>query len=58
MVEAYSPLARGAEEFMGNKNLKTMSETYHKSIAQISLRYLMQKGMVILPKSKTESRIK
>ncbi len=58
MIEAYSPLARGFEEFMTNKELVELSKKYKKSIAQISLRYLMQKGMVILPKSKTESRIK
>ena len=58
MIEAYSPLARGFDEFMTNKELGELSKKYKKSIAQISLRYLMQKGMVILPKSKTENRIK
>jgi 2,5-diketo-D-gluconate reductase A len=45
-------LARGFEEFMNNKDLKKIGQKYNKSIAQISLRYLMQKGMIILPKSK------
>ena len=43
---------------MTNKELKKISQKYKKSIAQISLRYLMQKGMIVLPKSKTEHRIK
>lgn len=35
-----------------------LSKKYNKTVAQVSLRYLIQEKMVVLPKSKTESRIK
>ena len=38
--------------------MKKISEKYNKSIAQISLRWCLQNNFIILPKSKTESRIK
>ena len=34
-----------------------MSEKYQKSIAQIILRWHIQKGFVVIPKTKTEQRI-
>ena len=34
-----------------------MSEKYQKSIAQIILRWHIQKGLVVIPKTKTEQRI-
>lgn len=35
-----------------------IAKKYEKSIAQISLRWCLQHGFIILPKSKTEERIK
>lgn len=35
-----------------------ISEKHKKTIAQISLRWCLQNNFIILPKSKTESRIK
>ena len=56
LVEAWGPLARG--KIMDVESVQQMSEKYHKSIAQISLRWIMQKGILPLPKSVTPSRIK
>ena len=35
-----------------------IAEKHGKTIAQISLRWSLQNGFIVLPKSKTESRIK
>lgn len=56
-VEAYSPLAHaraGAEEPL----LQELAQKYGKSFAQIMLRWLVQKDLVVLPKSVTPSRVK
>ena len=49
LVEGYSPLATGA--ILNNKALADIAEKYGKSVAQISVRYVLQKGALPLPKS-------
>lgn len=55
LIEAYSPLGTG--KMMGNPQLAQIAEKYHKSVAQICLRWELQNGVVPLPKSVTPSRI-
>lgn len=56
VVEAYSPLAHG--KALHEPFLNELAKKYGKSPAQIMLRWCVQKGLVILPKSVTPSRIK
>lgn len=56
VVEGYSPLGTGA--IFANEFMKSLSEKYKRSIAQICIRWSLQSGCVPLPKSVTESRIK
>lgn len=49
--EAWSPLGQAAETIMGNKVLATLAQQYHKTPAQISLRFLIQEGVVVIPKA-------
>lgn len=56
LIEAYSPLATG--ELLTNGTLDTVAAKYEKTIAQICLRYCLQKGVLPLPKSTHEKRIK
>ncbi len=49
LVEAYSPLATG--EILGNPALRTMAGKYGKTVAQISIRYCLQRDTLPLPKS-------
>ncbi len=56
VVEGYSPLGTGA--IFSNEFMKSLSEKYKRSIAQICIRWSLQSGCVPLPKSVTESRIK
>lgn len=55
VVEAYSPLGRTT--ILENEELKNLALKYHKTTSQISLRYILQKGIIPLPKSVTPSRI-
>ncbi|MDR1781429.1 MAG: aldo/keto reductase [Bacilli bacterium] len=54
-IEAYSPFARG--DLFDNEELMAIANSYHKSIAQVILRWCYQKEWVSLPKSVTPERI-
>lgn len=56
VTEAWSPLASG--ELLDNATLRTIADKHGKSIAQILIRWHLQLGNVVLPKSVTPSRIK
>ncbi|KAK4626379.1 hypothetical protein CLAFUW4_04812 [Fulvia fulva] len=55
VLEAYSPLARATRN--DDALLKPLTKKYNKTPSQILLRWGLQKGFVILPKSVTHSRI-
>jgi len=55
LVEAYSPLATG--RILGDKNLEDIASKYNKSVAQLSIRWSYQNGLLPLPKTITDSRI-
>ena len=56
LFEAYSPIAHGEASRLDLVN--ELAEKYGKSFAQICLRYLIQLGMVVLPKSSSEAHLK
>lgn len=56
VVQAYCPLTRG-ERFQ-NTTLLKIAEVHSKSVAQVLIRWSLQKGFVPLPKSDKEQRIK
>lgn len=49
LVEAYSPIAHG--EALKNSMIASMAEKYHVSAAQLCIRYVMELGMIALPKT-------
>lgn len=53
--EAWSPLGRGA--VLKDPIIKIIAEQHGKSIAQVIIRWHLQKGNVVIPKSSTPSRI-
>lgn len=55
VLEAWSPLGSGA--CLNDPTIGKLAQKYHKSNAQIILRWLLQKGIVVLPKSVHENRI-
>jgi diketogulonate reductase-like aldo/keto reductase len=56
VMEAYSPLTRGKR--LGDEKLTTIAKKYDKSPAQVLLRWCVQKGIVTIPKSTHEKRVK
>ena len=55
LLEAYSPL--GVGRIFDVPEMKKLAEKYNKSIAQISIRWSLQRGYLPLPKSVTPERI-
>ncbi len=55
LVEAYSPLATG--RIIENEKIRQLADKYGKSVAQISIRYTLQRGTLPLPKSTHEQFI-
>ncbi len=55
LVEAWSPLGSG--RVLSDKRLLAIGEKYNRTVAQVCLRWCLQKGTLPLPKSVTVSRI-
>jgi len=55
-VEAYSPAAHGA--ILAHEAVRSIAERYHVSAAQLCLRYDLQLGAVVLPKSANPEHMK
>jgi diketogulonate reductase-like aldo/keto reductase len=56
LLEAYSPL--GVGKIFEVPEMKALSEKYGKSVAQICIRWSLQRGYLPLPKSVTPARMK
>ena len=50
-LEAWSPLAEGRHGIVKNKTLIAIGEKYNKTAAQIALKFLVQSGVIIIPKT-------
>lgn len=55
---AWGPLAQGGSELQENPVLRTLSERYGKTPQQVALRYLLQRGIIAIPKSTHIERMK
>jgi len=55
-VEAYSPLARG--ERFKHPRMNALATKYSKTTAQLMIRWGLQHGLVVIPKSTREERIR
>ena len=56
LITAYSPIARG--EVFNNRVIGRIAENRRKSPVQISLRWLIQKGIVAIPKATNEEHLR
>jgi 2,5-diketo-D-gluconate reductase A len=50
-IESWGPFAEGKNNLFSNELLATIGRKYGKSIAQVVLRWLIQRGVVVIPKS-------
>lgn len=48
---SWAPLAEGRNNFFTNPVLEAIGQKYGKSVAQVALRWLTQRGIIIIPKS-------
>lgn len=56
-IESWAPFAEGRNNFFQNEVLISIGKKYNKSIAQVTLRWLIQRGVVVIPKSIRKERI-
>ena len=57
-IQAWAPFAEGKNNLFSNETLKAVGDKYNKSVAQVALRYLIQRGVSVLPKSVNKDRMK
>ena len=56
-IESWGPFAEGRNNIFQNEMLRVIGEKYDKSIAQVILRWLVQRNVVVIPKSVRRARI-
>ena len=56
-IEAWGPFAEGKNDLFHNEVLAAIGKKYEKSIAQVVLRWLTQRGVVAIPKSVKPERM-
>lgn len=55
--ESWGPFAEGRKDFFTNPLLTEIGAKYGKSVAQTALRYMIQRGIVVIPKSTHKDRM-
>lgn len=56
-IMSWGPLAEGRNNFFQNELLATIGKKYGKSIPQVALRWLLQRGVIIIPKTVHKERM-
>ena len=56
-MESWGPFAEGKNNIFHNGLLQSVAEKHHKTIAQVVLRWLVQRGVVAIPKSVRRERM-
>lgn len=57
-IEAYFPLGHGDKALLDNPLINSLTKKYGKNPGQIILRFEVQDGLIVLPKSTNPARIK
>lgn len=56
-IMSWGPFAEGRNEFFTNPLLESIGSVHEKSVAQVALRFLIQRGVVAIPKSVHKERM-
>jgi 2,5-diketo-D-gluconate reductase A len=56
-IESWGPLAEGRNNIFSDPTLSAIGEAHGKSVAQVVLRWLTQRGVVVIPKSSRPERM-
>lgn len=57
LMQAWSPLARGQNNLFNHEVLVPIGQKYNKTSAQIALKYLVQNGISVIPKTVNKDRM-
>lgn len=57
ILEAWAPFGEGKAGIFQNPTIRTIANKYHKTPAQVILRFYLQSGVVAIPKSSHKSRM-
>ncbi|KIA84678.1 2,5-diketo-D-gluconic acid reductase [Kaistella solincola] len=56
-IQSWGPFAEGKNNLFNNEVLVSIGKKYNKSVAQVVLRWLTQRGIVVIPKSVRKERM-
>lgn len=56
-IQAWAPFAEGRNNFFEDEVMKEVGEKYGKTVAQVALRFLIQRGVVVIPKTVRKERM-
>ncbi|MGF7026892.1 MULTISPECIES: aldo/keto reductase [Sphingobacterium] len=56
-TQSWGPFAEGKNDIFHNRVLKSIGENYNKTVAQVILRWLVQRDIIAIPKSVRKERI-
>jgi len=56
-MESWGPFAEGKNNLFTNETLVEVGKKYNKTAAQVALRYLIQRDVVVIPKTVRKERI-
>lgn len=57
-IESWAPFAEGRNDTFNNELLSGIGKKYNKSVAQVVLRWLIQRDVVVIPKTVSKDRMK
>lgn len=57
LLQSWASFAEGKNDFFKNEILSSLGDKYGKSIAQVTLRWLVQRGIAVIPKSVKKERM-
>lgn len=56
-IESWGPFAEGRNNLFTNELLSAIGKKYNKSVAQVTLRWLIQRNVVVIPKTVQKARM-
>lgn len=57
LTQSWASFAEGKNDFFNNGVISSIGRKYNKSVAQVTLRWLIQRGIAVIPKSVREERM-
>ncbi|WP_338551587.1 aldo/keto reductase [Paenibacillus sp. KS-LC4] len=56
--EAWGPLGQGNKALLEHPELKRIADYHRKTVAQVILRWHLERGIIVIPKSSSPKRMK